>query len=125
MNVHEAIQRANEMLPGLPAPDGDEDPRWRAIIAVSEHIEAHPGEIWDFAKRWGCHPMEDVRTAVATCILEHFLEHHFDSMFSQVEELAKSDLMFANTLSMCWKFGQTEDSVNATRFDRLLQETAR
>ena len=125
MDVHEAIRRADRALPGCPGPGGKEDPRWQAIIAVGNHVETNPVEVWRFVERWGCHENDDLRMAVATCVLEHLLEHHFDSVFPQVEELAKSDPLFAETVSWCWKFGQARERANADRFDRLVRDTPR
>src|SRR5207253_10556311 len=53
MTVNEAIRRANEILPGRPAPDGQEDPRWQAIIAVGEFVRTEPEAVWKFVERWG------------------------------------------------------------------------
>lgn len=119
MTVIELIRDAEAILPGTPAPDGDEDPRWQAIIAIGEHVESHPEEVWRFVARWGASTQADLRDAVATCLLEHLLEHHFESIFPRVQELAETDRMFADTFSRCWKFGQAELPENATRFDEL------
>ena len=51
MTVNEAIRRANEILPGRPAPDGQEDPRWQAIIAVGEFVRTEPEAVWKFVER--------------------------------------------------------------------------
>jgi hypothetical protein len=93
--------------------------RWQAIFKVSEFIETNPEEVWEFISKWGRSDSEDIRTAVGTCVLEHFLEHHFDDYFSLVEDSAKSDPNFADMFSRCWKFGQSELPENAARFDRL------
>jgi hypothetical protein len=42
MTITEAIQKADKILPGIPAPDNEEDPRWQAIIAIGEFAETHP-----------------------------------------------------------------------------------
>jgi hypothetical protein len=76
MDVLEAIRQAESLLPGEPVEEG-QDPRWQAIIAVGEHIESDPEVVWSFIRRWGSHRQEDLRDAVATCLLEHLLEHHF------------------------------------------------
>ena len=125
MDVHTAIRRAEAILPGEVAPEGEEDPRWQAIIAVGEFIETERDAVWDFAAKWGCHENEDLRAAVATCVLEHLLEVHFDAPFSRVERAARSSPLFADTLSMCWKFGEAKQTRNARRLDQLLRETAR
>jgi hypothetical protein len=73
MTVMAAIRRANAILPGRPAPDGQTDPRWQAVIAVGEFVEAEPEAVWAFVERWGKHANEDLRSAIATCLLEHLL----------------------------------------------------
>lgn len=120
MTVDEAISSAESILPGHAAPDGEIDGRWQAIIAVAEFIETEPEAVWSFARKWGAHPDEDLRMAISTCVLEHLLEHHFDVFISQVEEAAKADPLFANMVTNCWKFGQSEEPTRAARFDRLL-----
>jgi hypothetical protein len=56
---------------------------------------------------------------VATCLLEHLLEHHFAAYFPQVEELARSDALFGDTFLRCWQFGQSAEVDNARRFQAL------
>jgi hypothetical protein len=118
MSLHSVVARAEKLLPGKAAPNG-QDPRWQAIIDVSEFIPTHPDEVWSFASRWGCADDDDLRDAIATCVLEHLLEHHFESMFPRVEELARSNSNFALTFRGCSKFGQSELPENSKRFDRL------
>ena len=50
MSVQQAIIAAEKLLPGIPAPDDDEDPRWQAIIAVAEYCETNPEEVWAFTQ---------------------------------------------------------------------------
>ncbi|MDB5323843.1 MAG: hypothetical protein JWN40_5474 [Phycisphaerales bacterium] len=72
--VRRAVARAQSVLPGRPALEGQPDPRWQAIIRVGTFIESHPEPVWEFARRWGKHAQADLRAAVATCLLEHLLE---------------------------------------------------
>lgn len=120
MLVTEAIERANAVLPGEPAPDGVEDPRWQAIIEIATYIDSHPEEVWQFAHHWGNCSQEDVRDAIACCLLEHLLEHHWQLLFPQVAQAAKEEPLLADTVSRCWKFGQSADVANAAEFDRLI-----
>jgi hypothetical protein len=122
MTVQEAIENAEKLIPGHAAPDGVKDPRWQAIIEVGMFSEQEPEAIWPFVLKWGSNEDEDVRTAIATCLLEHLLEHHFDLLFPRIENAAKSDAWFAKTTSLCWKFGEAEEPENAARFDRLRSE---
>jgi hypothetical protein len=75
--------------------------------------------MWSFVLRWGCSEDEDLRMAIATCVLEHLLEHHFDTFISRVEETARANRLFAETVSSCWRFGQSEEPGRAARLDRL------
>ena len=122
MTVAEAITKADSILPGRPAPEGQEDPRWQAIIAVGEFIEAEPEVVWRFIERWGKHPSQDLRSAIATCLLEHLLEYHFELVFERVTRLARSSRRFAWVVTMCGRFGRTELPNNAPKFNRLLRE---
>ena len=119
MSVRDAIEYANSLLPGTPAPEGAHDPRWQAIIAVADYIESQPEEVWQFVVRWGGHRQGDLRSAIATCLLEHLLEAHFCLIFPRVCELVMKDGLFADTFSGCWKFGQSEMGRNSEQFDEL------
>jgi hypothetical protein len=122
MTSAEAIARAEALLPGSTAPEGANDPRWQAIIAVADFIDADPHAVLSFALRWGVHEDLDLRQAVATCVLEHLLEGHFDFCFPEIEKLARSSPMFAETLAMCWRMGDLEVPKNAAKLDRLLKQ---
>jgi hypothetical protein len=118
--VQEAIEHTERILPGQPAPDGRRDPRWQAIIKIGEYIEDYPPEVWRFARKWGAHANRDLRAAIATCLVEHLLEYHFEQMIPLVEEACDQSKRFADTVALCWEFGQTESAKNRRRFKRLL-----
>jgi hypothetical protein len=120
MTVLQAIRRAERVLPGKVAPDGRLDPRWQAIIRVGDHIEQHPEEVWRFTRKWGAHANADLRTAVATCLLEHLLEHHFCRIFPLVSEAFRQSARFADTLSRCSAFGQAKRPQNLKRLRALM-----
>jgi hypothetical protein len=124
MTVQEAIDAAELLLPGEAAPDGSDDPRWQSIIAVGEFIEGAPGPVWEFIKRWGVHADDDLRMAIATCLLEHLLESHFEAFFPHVQEQVRANRLFAGTFRNCSKFGQSEALANAERFDALRREAS-
>ena len=115
MNVAEPIRYADALLPGVPLEEG-EDPRWQAIIAVSEFIESEPEAVWKFICRWGDHPQEDLRAAISSCLLEHLLEHHFDMYFPKVETIALAKPLFGDTFLRCWQFGEALLPENSLRF---------
>ena len=122
MSVHHAMAAADALLPGQPASEGCVDARWQAIIEVGDFVETAPEDVWDFVARWGCHPQEDVRAAIATCLLEHLLEHHFPLIFPRVEQLVHQEPLFADTFRWCWVFGQAAQSTNAQRLAQLRRE---
>jgi hypothetical protein len=121
MTVHEAIAAASRLLPGAPSSEGI-DPRWQGIIQVSEYVEASPDEVWGFAAQWGCSDDPDLRSAIATCILEHLLEHHFSRVFPLASALARTNANFAQTIRMCWRFGESENPANILAMKGLLAE---
>jgi len=123
MSVTAAIRRAEALLPGRPAPEEQEkDPRWQAIIEIGEYVDSDCDAVWTFAARWGSEGDEDLRAAVATCLLEHLLEYHFERLFPLVRDPARSDPRFADTFLLCGKFGQAEQEENSRRFDDLRVE---
>jgi hypothetical protein len=122
MNVQKAIKTAERLLPGRAAPEGQKDPRWQAIIVIGEFVKEEPEAIWPFVLRWGSHEDEDVRAAIATLLLEHLLEYHFDLIFPRVQVAARSNKWFGKTTTQCWKFGQAKDPQRAARFDDLCAE---
>ena len=108
LTVEEAIAAAEKLLPGQAAADGEDDPRWQAIIKIADFIPQEPEAIWPFVLKWGSHKDDDVRAAIATVLLEHLLEYHFDMLLPRIETAAKSNLWFGKTTSQCWKFGQAK-----------------
>ena len=117
MSVLEAVRRANAILPGNPQEKNND--RWQAICAIGEYVESEPEVVWLFVCRWGDNPLEDLRDAIATVLLEHLLEHHFELIFPRVEAAARQNPTFADMFRRCWKFGQSELPENANRFDDL------
>lgn len=122
-NIVDAIHAADALLPGVPTEEGP-DPRWQAIIAVGEFISTEPEAVWAFVRRWGRHPQEDLRDAIATVLLEHLLEYHFAAFFPRVEALVVADPQFAGTFVRCWPFGQSLEPGNAERFAALAERLA-
>jgi hypothetical protein len=125
MSARKTIERAERVLPGTEAPEGEVDPRWQAIIDVAEHISGEPEAVWAFIERWGQHEDADIRAATATCALEHLLEYDFDAFFPRVAAAARSSPAFADTVLRCWKFGQAETPANSARFDALQEECSK
>ncbi len=122
IDVREAIRRAEEILPGQVAPDGERDPRWQAIMRIEDFIEEEPDAIWPFILRWGTSDDEDLRTAIGVLLLEHLLAHDFTRFFPLVEDSIRKNAQFGDTFSRCWKMGQAKNPENSDRFDALQLE---
>ena len=121
-SVAAAIRATERILPGRAARKGAIDPRWQAIIDVGAFAPSHPDEVWVFVAKWGRHRSSDLRAAIATCVLEHLLEHHFRRIFPRAADLARINRNFARTLAMCWLLGQAKRPTNAKVFVNLVRE---
>ena len=55
MSIQAALVAAERLLPGVPAPEGTEDPRWQAISEVGLFAKQEPEAIWPFVMKWGSH----------------------------------------------------------------------
>ncbi|HET8923265.1 MAG TPA: hypothetical protein VFN26_09755 [Candidatus Acidoferrum sp.] len=119
--LKKAIRRAERILPGKPAPEGENDPRWQAIIRIEDFVETQPEAVWAFARRWGKHSNPDLRSAIAVLLVEHLLEYHFDLIFPSVETEVRTSKRFKDTLKRCWKLGQAKNPRNAAKIDQLLR----
>jgi hypothetical protein len=104
MSVAAAIEFADALLPGVPSPEGEHDPRWAAIIEVEDFIPDDPEPVWQFALRWGAHEQEDLKIAIATCLLEDLMEYHFDTFFPRIEKECLESPEFAKTFMHCWHY---------------------
>jgi hypothetical protein len=117
-HLRRAIARAEKLLPGKPVKKGS-DPRWQAMLKIEHFILSHPEPIWEFALRWGSHPDADLRTAVATVLLEHLLEDHFESLFPRVRDAARTSRRFKDTLGRCWWMGEAAWPSSAKSLDQV------
>ena len=122
MTVLQAIRNAERVLARKVAPEGHSGPRWQAIMRIEDHIEQHPEEVWRFTRRWATHPNADLRTAVATCLLEDLLKYHFLRIFPLVSEASRQSSRFADTLSRCWALGEARKPQNMKRLRALVKE---
>jgi hypothetical protein len=125
MGVRETIAEVEAILPGKAAPDGEDDPRWQGMIRIADFIQEEPDAVWAFILRWGCREDEDLRTALATVLLERLLACHFEAFFPEVATAVQSNILFADTFARCWKFGQSKEEVNARLFDDLRKSLRR
>ena len=124
MSVDQAIADADAALPGEASDYGEDDPRWDAIVEVGRYSQSNPAEVWQFAARWGNHPQASLREAIASGVLEHLLEHHFELVFPQVEQQVAVDRYFSDTFSRSWKLGKSNLPENSRRFDALLAQVS-
>jgi HEAT repeat protein len=101
----------------------DEKVRWAAAQAAGELIDKSPWDVWQLVLRHGASELEDTRSAVATCMLEHLLERHFDNFFPLLEaQVRQGNVLLGDTFRRCWKFGVAEDIRNSQRWDSLARE---
>jgi len=104
----------------------DEDTRWQAAIAIGVFSEAYPEAIWPLVEKWGSNADEGTRAAVATCVLEHVLEAHFQPFFTRTAALINhGNAFFADTFCGCWKLGEATEGENSAKFDRLKNKARR
>ncbi|MBX7152960.1 hypothetical protein K1X84_15135 [bacterium] len=86
--------------------DVDNDCRWQSIIIVGEFIQVKRNEIWEIILQYGNSVDDDTRTAIATVLLEHFLEIYENDLDSILEELIEhsrsGEMNLLRTLSICW-----------------------
>jgi hypothetical protein len=98
-----------------------EKERWAAAEAAGQLVSDRPRAVWNLVVAHGASEIEDVRSAVATCMLEHLLEEHFEEYFPLLErEIRAGNIMLGDTLRRCWKLGQAELGANADRWDKLV-----
>jgi hypothetical protein len=82
--------------------DPDNRCRWQALIAIGQFLETAPEVVWDVIREHGSSADADMRAGIATVLLEHLLDDHFDQFYPQVRREAKRSPRFADTLSTCW-----------------------
>ncbi len=91
-------------------------PRWRAAILLGNYARTDPESVWQLAVKWGSVRNADTRTAIATCVLEHLFEYHFEPYFTRtVRAVKRGNRRLGDTLSRCWAFGQANTKRNGKR----------
>ena len=123
-DVQAAIDAAERILPGEAAAPGEEDPRWLAIIKVSEILftDEDPAPVWPFIERWGSLPDDDLSMAVAKCLLEHLLQKHFEVYFPKVASAAYANRWFADTVRACGSMAFRDQTANVERYNQLIRD---
>ena len=122
ITVDQAIAQANAILPHRPAPEGELDLRWQAIIGVGEFVESDPLPVWEFTRRWSVEADEDMQHALASVLLEHLFEHHFALVYPLVQVAARQDSSIASIVAKCWALGQATEGWHAAAFDQLKRD---
>ncbi len=104
----------------------DEHTRWQAAIAIGAFSETYPEAVWPLVEKWGSSADEDIRTAIATCVLEHVMEARFQPYFARTAALINGgNAFFADTFCGCWKLGEAKKRKNSAMFDRLEKKAYR
>jgi hypothetical protein len=97
---------APEQFLPLAAPligDSDDRCRWQGAIVVGESISDHPEMVWPVIVEYGASEDEDLRSAVATVLLEHIVEMHFEWAYPRLKAvLREGHPQFVDTLRRCW-----------------------
>jgi hypothetical protein len=100
---------------------GDVSKAWAAAAELGEYALDCPEKVWPLVIQFGSSSEEEMRQAIATCVLEHVLEYHFDEYFPLIEaEGSKGNLDFVDTLRLCWKFGKSLEPSRAKRWETFL-----
>jgi hypothetical protein len=104
--------------------DVDNDCRWQALIVVGASLPTHPEQVWRIICRFGASDDPDMRMGIATVLLEHLLEEHFEEYFPKLRaEVLRGSARFAETVGHCWFDGC--DGVRYRRVQKLLRNAAR
>lgn len=100
---------------------GVEKKYWKAAADLCEYIEDSPQAIWGMVVKYGSHKNPDLRSAIATCVLEHILEHHFEDYFPKVKKILLSkNKNFRDCFMSCWQFGKSLAPPNAAKWGKLV-----
>lgn len=103
---------------------GDRVKRRKAAVDLAEHAENFPELVWPLVVKYGSSKDGNLRVAIATCVLDRVLQFHFDEYFPKAEELVlEGNPEFREALNCCWKYGLSEDELNASRWEKLLKRT--
>jgi hypothetical protein len=102
--------------------DADNNCRWQALILVGEGIAREPELVWEVISEEGSFYDDDMRMGVATILLEHLLNEHFEDYFPLVcERVLSGDEHFAKTVKSCW----ISDPTHKKRVENLLRNGKR
>ncbi len=112
------VEMCDELIP-----DRSQHIRGQSLLLLGYFVKDQPELIWSQIVKWGSGRNSDIRVGIACYILEHLLQHHFSNYFPKVKVLIEQgNNLLADTLSYCYKLGETEKPVNAKRFDALIEK---
>ena len=84
--------------------DQDNDCRWQALIVVGEFIRSEPEAVWRVVRQYGSSMDQDMRTGVATVLLEHLFEVYPRYRAEAARVILKGNARLRDTFNMCWNF---------------------
>jgi hypothetical protein len=100
--------------------------RWKAAAELSEFVQSAPSLLWPRVLKYGLSEDDDLRQAVATCIVEHVLEYHFGRYFPRLEhEVLMGNQNLGQTFLLCSKFGQSTEAENSRKWENLASKVRR
>jgi hypothetical protein len=82
--------------------DSNNNCRWQSLIVIGEYLNEYPEDIFHIIIKYGSSKDEDMRTAIATILLEHLLEKNFRKHFNLYKKFSENDSYLLDTLSKCW-----------------------
>jgi hypothetical protein len=104
--------------------DPDNHCRWQALMVVGHFAERHASAVWPVVLEHGASEDEDMRSAVATMLLEPILKHHYDEYFPVLKAAVEAgNTHLTDTLRRCWLFGGAKR--HSREVDRLLGSVSR
>ncbi len=111
------IEMCDELIP-----DRSQYIRGQSLLLLGYFVKDQPELIWSRTVKWGSSRNSDIRGGIACYVLEHLLQYHFSKYFPKVKVLIEQgNNLLADTLSYCWKFGDTKKPANAKKFDALIR----
>lgn len=102
-----------------------EEDIWKGAAKLSEFGFGSPERIWNTVVKYGSRENEELQRAIATCVLEHILERHFDEYFPKIKQVVLAgNRHFQRTFLMCGKFGQACEKSNSCLWDEFAAQTS-
>ena len=96
--------------------DTNNNCRWRALIVAGEFIGETPEVVWPIVLRYGSSGDEDMRSGVATILLEHLLD--FERLHSTIDQARAAPCRPAAETNVSWTRGRWPCDESQTHFGR-------